>query len=193
MNIITIDVPIFEQEIWRIIPDFPAYRVSNLGNIQSRFGVERNSKGWITKWILTEDNWKNLKLTIHSNGYIYIRLQNYAEHKSKIVKITRLVADLFLPKPENYKNMCVRHLDGNRTNNKASNLAWGTFQENSDDIIIHRGKQGLAKFNESDIKKIRSLKKQNPSLTTIELSKQFNTDPSGISKILRYKTWKWVK
>lgn len=33
--------------------------------------------------------------------------------------------------------MQVRHLDGDRTNNAASNLAWGTARENSDDCKRH--------------------------------------------------------
>ncbi|MCP4994032.1 MAG: HNH endonuclease, partial [Gammaproteobacteria bacterium] len=32
---------------------------------------------------------------------------------------------------------CVRHLDGNKLNNRNSNLRWGTSKENAQDTILH--------------------------------------------------------
>lgn len=41
----------------------------------------------------------------------------------------RVVAELFIPNPNNLPQ--VNHIDGNRENNKASNLEWVTGSENS--------------------------------------------------------------
>ena len=42
--------------------------------------------------------------------------------------IYRLVAELFIPNPDN--KPCVDHIDGNKENNNVTNLRWVTYQEN---------------------------------------------------------------
>ena len=50
-----------------------------------------------------------------------------ANGRRKLFYVHRLVAQAFLPNPE--KLPCVRHLDGNYTNNDVSNLAWCSYSE----------------------------------------------------------------
>lgn len=47
----------------------------------------------------------------------------------------RLVCVTFNPRPTGAE--CVRHLDGNKINNKRGNLRWGTNLENAQDTILH--------------------------------------------------------
>lgn len=47
----------------------------------------------------------------------------------KIHKIHRLLAEYFIPNPEN--KPCINHKDGNKLNNNLDNLEWATISENT--------------------------------------------------------------
>lgn len=72
---------------------------------------------------------------IGSNGYCRVKLREPGK-KPNTVDVHRLVAMLFLGTPE-LKHSQVRHLNGKRTDNTSSNIAWGTARENSDDKLLH--------------------------------------------------------
>lgn len=61
------------------------------------------------------------------NGYYMVDL--YENNKSTKVTIHRLLAETFIPNPDN--KPCVDHKDGNRQNNALSNLRWATFTDNN--------------------------------------------------------------
>lgn len=61
------------------------------------------------------------------NGYLTVDL--YRNNKSVKVPIHRLVAEAFIPNPEN--KPCIDHKDGNRQNNSIENLRWATYSENN--------------------------------------------------------------
>lgn len=67
-----------------------------------------------------------MKLQIQQ-GYYHVTLQ--IEGKAKRFRVHRLVAEAFIPNPEN--KPYVNHIDGNRQNNKAENLEWVTPAENT--------------------------------------------------------------
>ena len=59
------------------------------------------------------------------NGYLTVDL--YENNKSVKVPIHRLVAEAFIPNPQNKPT--VDHKDGNRQNNSISNLRWASYSE----------------------------------------------------------------
>lgn len=92
------------EEIWKDKKDYEGhYQVSNLGRVKSiKFGKEIILKQHIRGGYYS--------VVLSKNGIL------------KIFKVHRLVAQAFIPNPNNYKE--VNHKDENKLNNVASNLEW---------------------------------------------------------------------
>ena len=104
------------EEIWKDIKDYEGhYQVSNLGRAKS---LDRYIKG--KGHSLQFKKGRILKPMKDSNGYLKVRLCN--GEKSKTFNLHRLVAEVFIPNPNNYKE--VNHKDENKSNNIVSNLEW---------------------------------------------------------------------
>lgn len=67
-----------------------------------------------------------LKQTKSKYGYLTVGL--YKKCKHKVFRVNRLVAEAFIPNPENKPE--VNHKDTNKENNHVSNLEWNTRSEN---------------------------------------------------------------
>jgi len=65
----------------------------------------------------------------------YTTVSTGAEGNLKSEYVHRLVAETFLKKPITDEFLCVNHKDGNKHNNCVSNLAWVTYQENTEHAI----------------------------------------------------------
>ena len=76
---------------------------------------------WITKFgYVINSNGKILKP--YDNGYGYLVVDLKANGKRKHKKIHRLVAEAFIPNPDNLPE--VNHKDENKYNNSVDNLEW---------------------------------------------------------------------
>lgn len=104
----------------------------------NRYYITRDGRVFITNYRDTgiSKEMKPRKIA----GYLALGLEqpgSTREHrKQKICKIHRLVAEAFIPNPQN--KPCVNHIDGNKLNNSISNLEWCTVQENT--IHAYRNK-----------------------------------------------------
>ena len=104
-----------EEEIWKPIKDFEGYyEVSNIGRVRS-LNYKRTGKGKILKNI--EDYKGYLEVGLTKNG------------KRKQFKVHRLVAEAFIPNPEN--KPCIDHINTVKSDNRVENLRWVTYKENS--------------------------------------------------------------
>ena len=163
-----------DLEVFKVIDRFPKYSVSNKGSVLS-FARCKNGK------LLHKQK--------ESIGYFSVKLSENG--KFKTILIHRLVAETFIPNPENKKT--VNHIDGNKQNNFLEHLEWCTFSENS----IHAVKNNLikrvygedchnSKLKKEDIDKIFYLSK---SLSARKISKIYGVCNTTISDILKQKSY----
>lgn len=104
------------------IPKFPGYYISKRGKL----------------WKFRKGKWVRVKPHINpTRGYLYVFLRK--EGKSYGKRLNRLVALVYCPNPDHLP--IVMHLDNNIYNNHYRNLKWGTYKENSQQMIREgRGK-----------------------------------------------------
>lgn len=150
---------------WRTIPTLPHYLVSSEGQIRHkdkdalrRFGEQR---GYL--WCTFVKDGKRILRTVHS-----------------------LVAEAFLgPRPDGYQ---VRHLDGNRSNNRVENLCYGSALENAQDRERHgttaRGERGgNARLSDAGAILIRELYAETDA-TQYELASRFKISQAQVNNII---------
>jgi len=162
----------------RVIADFPAYSVTRDGSIFTRYRPGRGGRiGY---------EWRKLTPALNVDGYRIVQLRGDGE--LRYARVARLVCEAFHgPAPEGHE---VRHLDGSRTNDAASNLAWGTSAENRADASAHGTvptgeKHGNATLTDAQIMEIRALKGR---LKQSAVAERYGTTQSYVSKIQRGET-----
>ena len=168
------------KEVWKDIPGYEGlYQVSNLGRVKSLqrmiHGTGRGFPRIIKERILTPN--------LTGTKYYFVMLCNNGH---RIHLIHRLVATAFLDNPQNKSD--VNHLDGNKLNNKVSNLEWATRAEN----IQHAFATCLAKAHHNQInkKKVAVCKNHEdihifPSIA--EAAKFIGVSQSGVSRVCNGK------
>ena len=128
------------KEIWKDILGYEGYyQVSNFGNVKSMDRiVERKNNGTGNLPLKS----RILSLNTYPRGYKRVTLRK--NNISKSFFVHRLVAEAFIPNPNNYPY--VNHKDENPSNNHFDNLEWCINEYN-----IRNGKLGqrisLAKLN----------------------------------------------
>ena len=104
------------QEQWRPVRGFEgAYEVSNLGRVRALFGYHRWKPGRILK--------------PYDTGAGYLAVKLYKGKRGKNFKVHILVAQVFIPNPENLPE--VDHL-GAKADCRASKLKWSTKRQNEE-------------------------------------------------------------
>lgn len=109
--------------------------------------------------------------------------------------VHRIVAEIYIPNPDNLPQ--VNHKDGNKDNNSVDNLEWvdnltNTRHAVANGLIPLGDERPNAKFSDEDIKMIRAMKEDWPSLTYYELADLWECSYQTIHKIITKQTYKHV-
>ncbi|WP_405101481.1 NUMOD4 domain-containing protein [Oceanobacillus sp. FSL H7-0719] len=173
-------------KIWKDIKGYEGlYQVSKWGRVKS---LKRKN--------LAGTYMKERMFDVYPNNQGYYMVKLSKEGKGRDVSVHRLVAETFIPNPDNKPQ--VNHIDGNPMNNKVTNLEWVTPQENIDHawdtgLNKNRGEaHSNAKLNEEKVKEIRSLHRLD-IYSVKELSEKFKVSIGAIYNVISYRTWKHIK
>lgn len=178
------------MEEWRPIPDHDGYECSNEGRVRSldrwvmtRRGHSRFKRGQILSVRIDETAAR------HADRYPHVMLG-----RGRMRRVHQLVAWTFIgPQPEGFY---VCHRDGDRTNNRPSNLYYGTARENQLDRRLHGGngvgsKHHCAVLNEEQIQVIR--KRLDAGELQREIAIDYGVSQSAISNIKTGTRWSHVE
>jgi hypothetical protein len=165
----------------RTVKGFPDYCISENGVITRVSDFKNRTEGSV------------IRHRIERGGYAIIGL--YKDGKQVTRTVHSLVAETFLGEPPTGKHE-VAHADGDRLNNRVSNLRWATRSENHADkrqhgTVLIGVKNPAAKLDDTKVKTIRELKGSS-NISNQALGDMFGVTKVAIRYVLCGRTWSHV-
>lgn len=162
----------YKDEEWKVSPDNDRYEVSSMGRVRNR----------------TRKNF--MRHRVSQDGYHFVCLSLPSLGHGKYWSVARLVAHAFIPNPSNLPQ--VNHIDGNKSNNSASNLEWCTPKQNiihgiQTGLIIKGYQQSWAKIKSEDYPVIIAMRMA--GYPNKYIATKYNVCPSAIHYFFRYKPY----
>jgi len=173
-------------EIWKDVAGYEGYyQVSNWGRVKS---LER----WVPHKRRGKDFVRERILKQWINRYCFVVLSLNGKQTSKTVH--RLVAEAFIPNPENKPEVNHKGKVPDKTDNRVWMLEWATKKENTDHALENNLKpkgqnHGIAKLTEKQVLEIRHIGK---SETLAKLAEKYGVQCACIDKILKRRTWNHI-
>ena len=174
--------------MWKVLNKYPHYSIDECGKVKRNSYTNKDSLGRVINYKERE-----LKIQLDKDGYQVVTLV-FGLEKPKVCKVHRLVAETFIPNPDNLP--CVNHKDEDKTNNSVDNLEWCTYQYNNS--YNDKGRRISATksipiyqfdLNGNLIKEWKSMKEAGKSLGIDER----NISAACSGKLKTYKGFIWKK
>lgn len=186
---------------WRPIKNAPYYLVSDEGHVKSveRFVKTFNGEKECLRHIPETYPLKEKDIRGYKNVSIIQYDLDMKPIKRYMRQVHRLVLETFNPVC-NMENLQVNHIDGNKSNNKLSNLEWVTPKENTVHaykVLNHKRDQdgennSMSKLTTNQvieiIKRINGRKKERDS----KIAKDYGVSRKTIENIRLNRTWKHI-
>lgn len=151
------------------------YQVSNTGEVRSLPRAVEYAKGYTHR-----NDGRILEKIVLDNGegkaYYIVDLSK--DNRRRHYRIHRLVAEAFIPNPENKPQ--VNHIDGNKFNNNVENLEWCTRKEN----MHHATYTGLM-IPTYGIKPVRCLNDGKTYQSASEAARLLGLNDSSVARVCR--------
>jgi hypothetical protein len=172
---------------YREIPGFTAYLAGSDGTVFSCLREVRSGKKWVRG-----DSWRRLKGCSGHGGYPNVCVKS-DEGKQVTLPVHRLILLAFRGPLQ--IGMVTRHLNGVPTDNRLSNLCYGTYADNAVDRDEHgttcRGENShKSKLTADQVKEIRRLRKSGISSPLI--GRMFSVSRSTIRRAVNGESWSSV-
>jgi len=180
------------MEQWKAIPGYEGiYEVSDFGGVRS---IPRVVLCRMADKIIARKRKGKVLAPLVFSGTGYLGFQLSVGGKVKFALAHRLVATTFHGQPP--QGMVCAHLDGSKTNNSASNLAWVSHAENQSHRIIHgtsnRGARAYqSKLTEADVR--AALVARGCGETYREIAARYGVHISTIQHAINGKNWAYLR
>ena len=169
------------NEQWRDIPGYEGfYQVSNIGRVRS---VDRAIVRPTSRYVVRGRVIKPQR----RDKYGHQTVSLWKNNKGKTAQVHALVMLAFVG--ERPDGMETRHLNGDPTDNRLENLAYGTKAENMEDAA-KLGRYAAQKLNGELVKEIKARVAAGESQRSV--GKVYGVDHAVIGRICRGTAYKWV-
>lgn len=169
-------------EEWRDVVGWEGlYAVSNLGRVASlrtRIPFCGRSRACEQRVFTPKPS--------NCNGILYYRIRFQDKNKGKLMSVHRVVAEAFIPNPNNYP--CIDHIDRNGLNNNVNNLRWASHKMNSRNVNSlkvmsdsHKGQDNSRFFHPVCQMKNGKLIR---SYSAVKGVKQYGFNPKAVANVL---------
>lgn len=166
---------------YKEVPGFDGYRVGSDGTVWSRRG----------RWP-SQRKWRKLKPYLGSQGYLVVALHGQGQQQTRTVH-SLILLTFVGPLPKGCES---RHLNGVRSDNRLDNLAYGTYEENQADKLLHgthhcgEKVSHFVKLTSQTVTAIRAQAAGGRSLAS--LGREYGVTVGNVHAIVHRKSWKHI-